>query len=57
MKTLDKADKAKTEVTLTEKDVQEAQAKYDIWKKLLNESITKIKPIGRMRRTKNVSNG
>ena len=36
------ADKAKEKGTLTQKDCEGAQAKYDLWKKLLNESITKI---------------
>jgi hypothetical protein len=39
---LNKADKAVDDLTLTDKDVADAQAKYDDWKKLLNESVTKI---------------
>src|SRR5687767_2705869 len=39
---LDKADKGVGNLTLTEKDVEIAQAKYDVWKKLLNESVAKI---------------
>ena len=39
---LNKADKAKEGVTLVSKDVEDAQGKYDAWKKLLNESIAKI---------------
>jgi len=39
---LNKATKGVEDLTLTAKDVEDAQAKYDIWKTLLNESIVKI---------------
>lgn len=42
VKALDAADKAADDLTLTDKMVEGAQAQYDEWKKLLNESITKI---------------